>query len=131
VTTEKPSRRRRHDYGPEIADLICERLMDGESLRQICQDRRMPARSTIFIWLQEHEEFADYYGFAKRVQIEELLDEMSEIADDRSNDWIIREGPDGKKFRVFDHENFRRSKRQIGGLQWRISKLKPKRYYWK
>ena len=39
MTTEKPSRRRRHDYGPEIADLICERLMDGESLRQICQDR--------------------------------------------------------------------------------------------
>jgi hypothetical protein len=32
---------------------------------------------------------------------------------------------------VFDHENFRRSKRQMGALQLRISKLKPKRYYWK
>ena len=48
MTTEKPSRRRRHDYGPEIADLICERLMDGELLRQICQDRRMPARGRTF-----------------------------------------------------------------------------------
>ena len=42
---------------------------------------------------------------------------MIDIADDCSKDWIEREGPDGKKFRVFDHENFRRSKRQIGGLQ--------------
>jgi hypothetical protein len=32
-----------------------------------------------------------------------------DIADDCSKDWIEREGPDGKKFRVFDHENFRRS----------------------
>jgi hypothetical protein len=59
-----------------------------------------------------------------------LLGEKLDIVDDRSNDWIEREGPDGKKFRVFDHENFRRSKRQIGALQWRISKLTPKRYHW-
>ena len=53
---------------------------------------------------------------------------MIDIADDCSKDWIEREGPDGKKFRVFDHENFRRSKRQMGALKWRISKLMPKRY---
>jgi hypothetical protein len=52
------------------------------------------------------------------------------IADDCSKDWIEREGPDGKNFRVFDQENFRRSKRQMGALQWRISKLTPKRYHW-
>jgi hypothetical protein len=34
-----------NDYSPAIADLICERLMEGASLRQICQDRNMPARS--------------------------------------------------------------------------------------
>src|SRR6266699_2742037 len=33
------------DYSPAIADLICERLMEGASLRQIYQDRNMPARS--------------------------------------------------------------------------------------
>jgi hypothetical protein len=55
---------------------------------------------------------------------------MIDIADDCSKDWIEREGPDGKKFRVFDYENFRRSKRQMGALQWRISKLTPKRYHW-
>jgi hypothetical protein len=44
------------------------------------------------------------------------------------NDWIEREGQDGKKVRVLDPENVRHSKLRIGALQWRISKLRPKRY---
>jgi hypothetical protein len=111
--------------------LICERIaVDGVALREICQDTSMPARSTLFIWLRRHPEFARKYTFAKQFQIQGLSDDMIDIADDCSKDWIEREGPDGKKFRVFDHENFLRSKRQMGALQWRISKLTPKRYHW-
>ena len=130
MTTKKPTRRPRHAYSPELTDLICERLLDGTSLRQICQDKKMPARSAIFVWLAKHKEFARKYMIAKQIQIDWLLGEKLDIADDCSKDWIEREGPDGKKFRVFDHENFRRSKRQMGALQWRISKLTPKRYHW-
>jgi hypothetical protein len=90
----------------------------------------MPARSTLFLWLRQRPDFRQKYISAKQFQIQCMADDIIDIADDRSNDWIEREGPDVKKFRVFDHENFRRSKRQIGGLQWRISKLTPKRYHW-
>src|SRR5215813_2755839 len=90
----KPKRRRRHDYSPEIADLICDRIAGGASLRQICQDANMPAKSTIFVWLEEHEDFASSYTLARQIQIEDLVDEILEIADDSSNDWIDREGPD-------------------------------------
>jgi hypothetical protein len=89
----------------------------------------MPARSAIFGWLRRYPEFARKYTFAKRFQIQWLADEMVDIADDRANNRIERDGPDGKKVRVFDHENFRSRKRQIGEVQWRISKLKPKRYH--
>jgi hypothetical protein len=112
VTTKKPTRRPRHAYSPELTDLICERLLDGTSLRQICQDKNMPARSSLSVWLEQHPQFARKYMIAKQIQIDCLLGEKLDIADDRSNDWIEREGPDGKKFRVFDHENFRRSKVQ-------------------
>ena len=91
----KLTRRRRHDYSPEIADLICDRIAEGASLRQICQDANMPAKSTIFVWLEEHEDFARSYALARQIQIEDLMDEILEIADDSSNDWIDREGPDG------------------------------------
>jgi hypothetical protein len=85
----------------------------------------MPARSTLFIWLRRHPEFARKYTFAKQFQIQGLSDDMIDIADDCSKDWIEREGPDGKKFRVFEHENFRRSKRQIGALQSPAKTLLP------
>jgi hypothetical protein len=77
-TAKKASRRRRRSYTREIAYSICERLVEGESLRQICQDTSMPARSTIFLWLEKHEEFAKWYTLAKRMQIEDLLDEALE-----------------------------------------------------
>ena len=54
MTTKKPTRRPRHAYSPELTDLICERLLDGTSLRQICQDKNMPARSSLFVWLAKY-----------------------------------------------------------------------------
>jgi hypothetical protein len=90
----------------------------------------MPARSTIFGWLAEHEEFAKEYALARKIQIEDLMDEILEIADDSSNDWLEREGPDGKKYRVYSSESIRRSKLQIAAREWLISKLMPKRYSW-
>jgi hypothetical protein len=105
--------------------------MEGASLRQICQDANMPARSTIFVWLDEHQDFARLYTLARQIQIEDLMHESLEIADDSSNDWIDREGPDGKKYRVFNPDGIRRSKLRIGARKWLISKLMPKRYGWK
>ena len=61
------------------------------------------------------------------MQIEDLLDEALEIADDSTNDWIDREGPDGKKYRVFNPDNIRRSNLQIAARHWLISKLMPKK----
>ena len=129
-STTKPPRRRRHDYSPEMAALICDRIVEGASLRQICQDTNMPARSTIFVWLDQHEEFARSYTLARQIQIEDLMDESLEIADDSSNDWIDAEGPDGKKYRVFNPDSIRQSKLRIGARKWLVSKLMPKRYSW-
>src|ERR1700746_1836481 len=72
----KPTRRRRHDYSPEIADLICDRIAGGGSLRQICQDANMPEKSTIFVWVEEQEDFGRSYTLARKMQIEDLMDEL-------------------------------------------------------
>jgi hypothetical protein len=44
----------------------------------------MPARSTIFVWLDEHQDFARLYTLARQIQIEDLMHESLEIADDSS-----------------------------------------------
>jgi hypothetical protein len=118
---QEHSRRRRHSiYTQEIGRAICYRIVEGESLRQICQDASMPGRSTVFLWLQEHEEFARSYTLAKRLQIDDLLGEVIKIVDD---DWVYQEGPDGKKYRIFNPDSFRRSKQQLAARHSRIAAL--------
>jgi len=86
----------------------------------------MPARSTLFLWLRQHLDFRQKYMFAKWFQCQCLADDMVDIADGRANDWIEREGTNGKTVRVFDPENCRRQ--QLAALHGRMSKLKPKKY---
>ncbi|WP_418220670.1 hypothetical protein [Burkholderia cepacia] len=49
-------------FSQDTADLICERLAEGESLRSICHDDGMPAQSTVFRWLGLHESFSKQYA---------------------------------------------------------------------
>jgi hypothetical protein len=56
-TTDLPKDGRTSGYDIEIAETICERLLNGESLRAICTDPAMPARATVFRWLARNQEF--------------------------------------------------------------------------
>jgi hypothetical protein len=69
-TNRGPAKRGRPSaYTPEIVDMICERLMDGESLRPICASAGMPDKATVFRWLACHKEFRGLYGWAReRIQ---------------------------------------------------------------
>jgi hypothetical protein len=73
-------------YSAEVAWAICDRLVEGESLRAICSDAAMPARATVFRWIARHKEFRDRYISARNFQAEGLGDEMLEIAHDTSGD---------------------------------------------
>ncbi|MGA1253657.1 MAG: hypothetical protein ACO3WN_07500 [Burkholderiaceae bacterium] len=42
-------------YSPELVKEICERLADGEPLRQICRDAHMPAWSQIYEWMAKDD----------------------------------------------------------------------------
>jgi hypothetical protein len=57
--------------------------------------------------------------------------ELQRLEHDTHDDWIDREGPDGKKYRVFNPDSIRQSKLRIAARKWLISKLMPKRYSWK
>ena len=72
------------------AEAICDRLVDGESLRRICSDAGMPGRATVFRWLARHKEFRDWYISARDFQAEGLGEEMFEILRDTSGDDLAR-----------------------------------------
>jgi hypothetical protein len=80
-TTPQPKRGRPTAYTAEIAMTICDRLIDGESLRSICAGTGMPDRATIFRWLARHPDFRAWYTIAREFRMDELLYEAVEIAD--------------------------------------------------
>jgi hypothetical protein len=111
-------------YRQDIADAICERIADGESLRAICRDERMPDKATVFRWLYQFPEFRDQYARAREAQADTLADEIIDIADDNSRDVV----EDGDGNRVVNHDVVARARLRIDARKWIASKLKPKSY---
>jgi len=113
---------------PEIADEICLRMLDGESLKAICQDEKMPNRRTVFRWLASDDEFRQRYEIARQMLADLLFDEIKDIADDARNDFMEKLADDGSIERVPDHENVQRSKLRVDTRKWMASKLMPRKY---
>lgn len=116
-------------FTPSLALSICERIADGESLRSICSDDTMPAKSTVMAWLADdaHQEFRTKYALAREIQADGFVDEMVEIADDGSNDWMQKNFGEETRW-VENGEALRRSQLRILTRQWIAEKLKPKKY---
>lgn len=112
-----------------IADAICERIADGDSLRTICADDDFPARSTVFKWLSQNAAFADQYAHAREAQADAIFDDILEIADDGQNDWMEKHSRDGEAIGWQENgEALRRSQLRIDARKWMAGKLRPKKY---
>lgn len=117
------------DYSHEVADQICERIADGESLKGICEDAEMPSKSTVFKWLSIHAEFADKYARARETQADAIFDEILDIADDGRNDWMERKDAEDENLGWRENgEALRRSQLRIDARKWMAGKLRPKKY---
>jgi len=116
-------------YTQELADEICSQLSDGDSMRTVCKPETMPDKATLFRWIRTREEFRDQYTRAKYESADALTDEMLDIADDASNDWMERHDKDDKKTGwQLNGDHVQRSRLRIETRKWLASKLKPKKY---
>lgn len=115
-------------YCDDLAKEICLRIASGESVRSICQDDNMPSKSTVMLWLidGEHEFFSDQYAKARQIQAETLADELFDIADDGSNDWMKRTNKDGEEYFLLNGEAVARSRLRVDTRKWYLSKVLPK-----
>ena len=119
-------------YTKELADLICERLAGGESMRSIARDEDLPAVSTIFKWIREDEEFSVQYDRAKIESADALVEDMLDIADNQVEQPLIVDGIpfqiDGKVVMIKDAVSVSHAKLRVDTRKWAASKLKPKKY---
>lgn len=114
------------EYSPELGDRICARIAGGESVKKICQDKSMPCKTAVFSWMRRYPEFLEQYERAKAEQADAFAEDILDIADDVSQDWIEDANhPEGRKY---NHEAVQRSRLRVDTRKWLASKFKPKRY---
>ena len=105
------------DYTTAIADEICTRLANGESLRAICSSDRddfVPHIGTVLRWVSENADFREQYVRAREIQAETLADDIISIAD----------GPK----EADDSIKTARDRLRVDSRKWVASKLLPKKY---
>jgi hypothetical protein len=118
-------------YTPELADLICERVAIHDvglsKLTKMFDD--MPDKSNINKWRRKYPDFRVKYAQAKCEQIEFLTEDILEIADDATNDWMeFEEKTNGCESWKVNGEHIQRSRLRIDTRKWLAAKLAPKIY---
>lgn len=89
----------------------------------------MPAKATVLRWIARHDEFRDQYARAKQEGAEAIAEEMFDIADDGSNDWMEKMDAEGNAYGwQLNGEHVQRSKLRIETRKWYLSKIMPKKY---
>lgn len=96
-------------YSEELAESICERMRQGESLLSICCDDAMPDRSTVYKWIREREEFSDNYTQAREALADVWFEEVVGLADKGSYD-------------------VQRDRLRVDSRKWAASRMAPRKY---
>lgn len=102
------------EFTPAIGDAICDRLLEGQSLRKVCQADDMPAMSTVMKWLAsgKHIAFVEQYTRTREMVADVDAEDIAHYA---------RQAADGE----IDPAAARTA---IDGLKWSAGKRAPKRY---
>lgn len=117
------------EFTQEKADEICAHLSEGKSLRTVCAMDGMPSAPTFFRWLRTYESFLKQYEKAKQEAADAIVEEMLDIADDGTNDWMETHDKDGVAIGwKVNGEHVQRSRLRLDARKWIASKLKPKKY---
>jgi hypothetical protein len=126
--SQAPKKASRSTYTKQMADIICIRLSEGESLKEIVRSEGMPDRATVYRWLLEQPAFCDMYTRAREEQADTLADEIIAIADESPEINEIRDKHGDVVDIKIDSGYVAYQKQRIEARKWTAMKLKPKKY---
>lgn len=114
-------------YTAELGDRICELLAEGKTLLQVCKPEEMPSERAVRMWaLKPDHPFSSKYVRAREVGYYKMADEIVEISDDASHDYVTRYRENGESYQAVDHDHISRSRLRVDSRKWLLSKALPK-----
>lgn len=116
------------EYTTETGKTVCELIIEGLSVREIAERDDMPSEKTIWTWISKYPEFLQGYTRAKETQADRFAEDIIEISDNGTNDWMDRRIEEGTIVRTADHEHINRSRLRVDARKWLMAKMAPKKY---
>ncbi|WP_439684854.1 Bbp26 [Cupriavidus oxalaticus] len=107
---------------------ICAQIAEGTPLREICRQEGMPSWRTVYDWIKADPEFAEEMEAARVLGYHAIAEDTLDIADDASNDWMVRHDKDGDERWVLNGEHVQRSKLRIETRLKLLAKWHPSVY---
>jgi hypothetical protein len=105
-------------YSQELADRICARLAEGESLRSICRDMGF-SHSLVLLWAREKPEFANQYARAREIGDDAEFESLTDMA---------AEPPERTATGSVDPGWVSWQKNRIDVHKWSLARKRPKKY---
>ena len=123
------ARRWTDDEKARACEEILAQVAKGRSLRDVCDngDDWIPPRKTFEGWCDADADLAAQYAQAREDRADVIFDEILEIADDATNDWMERNGDNAKGW-VENGEHIQRSRLRVDARKWMVGKMNPKKY---
>jgi len=119
-------------YNAELADLICYRMSQGESLNAICLPEDFPvAESTVRLWaIQDREGFSAKYRLAREMQIDHWAEEIKELGDKPLVGLVTTTTETAKstETKIVESDNVERSKLQVHTREWLSARMAPRKW---
>lgn len=113
---------------PEIEERIINGLCDGVPLRELCRQEGMPNWRTVYSWISSDEELAARIAHARELGFDAIAEDILDIADDGTNDWVTRKNSRGNTEVVLNTDHVQRSKLRIETRLKLLAKWNPKKY---
>lgn len=96
--TPEEYRSRPRDFDPALAEQICDRVSNGESLSVICRDRDLPLPATFLRWVKQDSILAAQFQEAQQFRLDVLAEEMLVVSDEVEDARKSRVQVDARKF---------------------------------
>jgi hypothetical protein len=112
-------------FSPQLAQSICERLANGETLRAICAEPGMPDRGSVRRWLADsaNAEFREAYTAARLGWADEIFEQIAELASEAR-----QIAADAEASGLNPHAAVGALREEIRAKMWIAARLNPARY---
>lgn len=111
-------------YTEALADEICDRIVNGQSLNKMCPEIGISIRS-VWHWLEDYPDFLRKYARARSIQADVLADEILDISREKQ----VEVKYQGEDITLDLSATIVQDKKvRIDANKWYASKLAPKKY---